>query len=163
MAADYLLVIDGVKGESEDTTYPEALELLSWSWNESNSGSAGVGTGSGTEKVTMGDFHFNIQMGKGSPKLAKFCAVGEHIPKAVLHCRKSGGGDGADFSKEYLTFTFTNVFISSYNVGGSSGIPMETISFNFTELEQVYHPQDETGEVADNLRWGFNVKTAKTS
>jgi type VI secretion system secreted protein Hcp len=163
MAADYLLVIDGVKGESEDTQYPESLELMAWSWGETNMGSAGVGGGSGTEKVHMQDFSFSIQMGKGSPKMAQFCATGEHIPTAVLHCRKSGGGEGADISKEYLTFTFKDVFISSYQVGGSAGIPTESITFNFTELEQVYKPQSASGEVSDNVRFGFNVKTAKTT
>ena len=39
-ASDYLLEIDGIKGESKDTAHRGTIEIYSFSWGVSNSGSA---------------------------------------------------------------------------------------------------------------------------
>lgn len=157
MAVDYFLDIEGVEGESKDAEFAGKLQLMSWSWGESNSGSSVFGGGAGSGKVNMQDFSFMIVTGKGSPKLQKFCATGEHIKKAVLSCRKAGGGDQP--GKVFLTYTFTDILISSFQISGSSEVPMESISFNYTKVENLYKPQDETGEVGDNIQWSYDLKT----
>jgi type VI secretion system secreted protein Hcp len=45
MAVDMFLILDGVKGESEDKNHPKQIGGWSWSWGTSCDGSAHVGGG----------------------------------------------------------------------------------------------------------------------
>ncbi|HLA94748.1 MAG TPA: type VI secretion system tube protein Hcp [Pyrinomonadaceae bacterium] len=142
-SVDYYLEIDGIKGESEDHEHKDKLEIQSWSWGESNAGSMASGGGGGTGKVSMQDFHFTVNFGMASPKLAQACAGGDHIKKAVLYCRKAGTK-----AQKYLNITFSDILISSYQVGGSAGssvAPSDQISFNFAKIEMGYFKQDAKG------------------
>ena len=161
MAADYLLEIDGIKGESTQTNYEGTIEILSFSWGISNTGAAAMGTGMGSSKANIHDFSFMIYAGISSPKLMLACATGKHIPKAILHCRKAGGGE--EGGEEYYTWEFTDVFISSYQVSGGGEVPTESCSFNCTKVEQVYKPQAQEGTTSDNIRASYDVKTGKSA
>ena len=46
-AVDYFLKIDGIDGESMDSTFAKNIDVQSWSWGETNSGSMSSGTGGG--------------------------------------------------------------------------------------------------------------------
>src|SRR5207302_1330516 len=116
MATDYLLEIDGIKGESKDKAFPGTIELESFSWGQSNAGSHATGTGGGAGKVSFQDLHFTTHVNKSSPLLAVSCATGKHIGKAVLHVRKQGGDQ-----VEYYTVTLGDLLVSSYQSGGHAG------------------------------------------
>ena len=160
MAVDMFLDIDGVEGESFDETYKGKIQVLSWSWGESNQGSGGFGGGQGAGKVSMQDFSFVMRFCKASPVLLLHCASGEHFDKAVLTCRKAGGGKQV----EYLKVTFTHLMISSYQTGASSGgdeYPTDSISFNYETVEYKYTTQDAKGKAEDPIPAGWNVKENK--
>ena len=91
MASDFLLEIDGIKGESKDKKHKETIEVESFSWGATQPGSFASGQGGGAGKVTFQDIHFTSTVNKASPLLAKACATGQHIKKAVLFVRKAGG------------------------------------------------------------------------
>jgi len=156
-AVDYFLKIDGIEGESEDAKHGKEIEILSWSWGESQSGSMGHGTGGGAGKVSMQDFHFAMKANKSSPKLFLACANGEHIKSAVLTCRKAGKEQ-----QEFLKWTFTDLLVSSYQTGGSSGdlIPTDQISFNFTKIETAYKVQNADGTLGAEFKAGYDLKKA---
>jgi type VI secretion system secreted protein Hcp len=86
-AIDYFLKIDGIEGESQDSKHKGEIDLDSWSWGETESGTSG---GGGAGKVSMRDFQFVMKVNKSSPKLLIACASGQHLPKALLTCRKAG-------------------------------------------------------------------------
>src|SRR4028119_820718 len=90
-SADYYLKVDTIEGESEAVGFEKQMQIESWSFGATNSGSAGTGTGLGTGKVSMQDFHFVIQNGKASVQLFLATCKGNHIPQAILSCRKTGG------------------------------------------------------------------------
>jgi type VI secretion system secreted protein Hcp len=118
------------------------MQIESWSFGAMNSGSAGIGTGMGTGKASLQDFHFVIQNGKASPKLFLACVNGDHKNEGVLVCRKTGGA-GSPYT--YLKITFNQLVISSFQTGGSNGsstLPMEQISFNFTKITIEQFEQD---------------------
>lgn len=150
--ADYYLKVDTIDGESEVTEggpdaglLNKACQIESWSFGATNSGSAGIGTGLGTGKVSLQDFHFNIQNGKASIPLFLACAKGNHIPKATLSCRKTGG-DGTPHT--YYRVIFEDCVISSFQTGGNNGtgtLPIEQISINFTKITQQYFQQATVG------------------
>jgi type VI secretion system secreted protein Hcp len=156
MATDYFLKIDGIDGESEDAKHKGDIDLLSWSWGASQTGTMQTGGGGGAGKVSMQDFHFGMKVNKATPKLILHCANGKHIPKAVLVCRKAG-----EKQLEYLKYTFTDVLVSSYNTGGSSGdeIPHEQVSLNYAKMEIEYKEQQKDGTLSGAVKSGWNLKT----
>src|SRR5262245_14555266 len=112
---DYYLKLDGIDGESTDDKHKNEIDVESWSWGASQGGTMSSGGGGGAGKVQMQDYHFVMKGCKASPKLMLACATGEHIKKAVLTCRKAGGGQ-----QEYLKITMEDCLISSFQTGGAS-------------------------------------------
>lgn len=158
-AVDYFLKVDGVEGESQDHKHKGEIDLESWSWGETNSGSHAAGGGGGAGKVTMQDFHFVMHVNKASPKLFLACATGQHIPKAVLTCRKAGKEQ-----QEYLKVTFSDLLVSSYQTGGSGGsdvLPMDQISLNYAKMELEYKEQKADGTLGGAVKAGYDLKANK--
>jgi type VI secretion system secreted protein Hcp len=157
-SADYYLKIDTIEGESEAVGFEKQMQIESWSFGASNTGSAAVGTGLGRGKVSMQDFHFVIQNGKASVQLFLATCKGNHIPQAILSCRKTGG-DGTPYT--YYKVTFGDLVISSFQTGGSNGagaLPMESISFNFTKITHEYFQQKADGTVALTNTVSYDTK-----
>lgn len=158
-AVDYFLKVDGIEGESQDHKHKGEIDLESWSWGETNSGSHAAGGGGGAGKVTMQDFHFIMHVNKASPKLFLACATGQHIPKAVLTCRKAGKEQ-----QEYLKVTFSDLLVSSYQTGGSGGsdvLPMDQISLNYAKMELEYKEQKADGTLGGAVKAGYDLKANK--
>jgi type VI secretion system secreted protein Hcp len=158
MPADFFLKIEGVPGESVDDKHKDEIDILSWSWGETQTGSSSRGGGGGAGKVQMQDFHFTMEANKSSPKLMLACATGEHIKTAKLTCRKAGGEQ-----QEYMTITFSDVLVSSYQTGGSRGdsIPQDQVSLNFAKLEFEYKPQKKDGTLDASIKTGYDLKANK--
>jgi len=158
-AVDYFLKIDGIEGETQDAKHKNEIGLESWSFGESQGGSHSAGGGGGAGKVQMQDFHFVMKVNKASPKLFLACATGEHLKKAVLVARKAGGEQ-----HEFLTWTFSDLLVSSYNTGGAGGsdvIPMDQISFNFSKVEVEYKEQKADGSLSGPIKAGYDLKANK--
>ena len=132
---------------------------MSFSWGEQTPGSFSGNLGGCSGKVSMQDFHFTVPINKSSPKLFLACATGEHIKGAVLTCRKAG-----KTQQEYLKWKFTDLLISSYNIGGSAGsdvLPIDQVSFNFTKIEVSYAPQKQDGSLDAALPAGYDLKAGQ--
>ena len=156
---DAFLKIDGIDGESADAKHKGEIDILSWTWGETNSGTMHQGGGGGAGKVSVQDIHFTHQMSKASPKLFEACAAGQHIKKAVLVCRKAGTDQ-----QPYLTFTFTDLLVSSYQTGGhgeGSVIPTESVTLNFAKIEMEYKEQKDDGTLAGKFTAGWDLKANK--
>ncbi len=158
--ADSFLKIGDVKGECKDFEFKEWIEVLSWSWGASQMGTAGHGTGLGASKVNMQDFHFTMHFCGASPVLFLSCASGHHYPDATLVMRKPTGKEGGQ--AKFLEFKFKDVMVSSYQTGGAGeGLPVESLSLNFTSVTQEYFTQDEKGATKSAGKSGWDVKTNK--
>jgi type VI secretion system secreted protein Hcp len=158
MAVDYFLKIDGIPGESTDSKHKNEIDIESWSWGETNSGSHAGGGGGGAGKVSMNDYNFTMRINKASPKLFLACATGQHIKEALLTCRKAGKEQ-----QEYLKIKFTELLVSSYQTGGSSGdvVPVDSISLNFTKIEMTYSSQKPDGSLDSPVVHNYNLKENK--
>jgi type VI secretion system secreted protein Hcp len=154
-ASDFLLKVDGIDGESEQKGHEKAIDVLSWSWGSSNSGSMALGSGGGTGKVSMQDFHFVMSFNNASPLLMQSCATGKHIGKAQLFVRKSG-----EEPLEYMTWTFFDLIISSYQTGGhgGDGLPTDQVAFNYSKVELEYKKQDAKGKGGASVFGKFDLK-----
>jgi len=160
-AVDYFLKIDGIPGKSQDAKHKDEIQLLSWSFGEQNSGTFSHGGGGGAGKVVMSDFNFVKLIDKAGPKLFLACAQGEHIPNALLTCRKAGKDQ-----QEYLKVTFKDIIISKYETSGSGQsdvVPTEAISFNFAAIKIEYREQKADGTLGGSTVAEYNLKTMKAS
>jgi type VI secretion system secreted protein Hcp len=158
-AADYFLKIDGIEGESKADKHTGEIDLESFSWGATQSGSFATGGGGGSGKVSMQDFHFTMGINKAGPALFLACAQGDHIPKAVLTCRKAGKEQ-----QEFLKVSFSDILVSSYQTGGSGGadiLPVDQISLNFAKIEIEYKEQQKTGALAGSVKKFFDLKSVK--
>lgn len=153
-ASDYLLVLDGIPGESADAQRPQSIEIQSFSFGASNSATV-IGGAAGAGKVSFSDISFTKSLDKASPLLYLQCAQGKHIPRAVLYVRKSG----AEKPLEYYIITLTDVLISSVQTIGGGGLPTESFSLNFAKVEFSYSAQKADGSLDAPVKSGWDITT----
>ena len=159
MAVDLFLKIDGIAGESVDKAHKDEIELESFSWGETNEGAGPGGGGGGAGKVQIQDLHFVARVNKASPTLMLACATGKHLKQAVLTARKAGKGQ-----QEFLIFKFSDLLVSSYQLGGSAHgdtLPIDQVSFNFAKIEMEFRPQKADGTLDQPVKGGWDVKGNK--
>jgi type VI secretion system secreted protein Hcp len=157
---DLFLKIDGISGESQDAKHKGEIDLRSFSWGEtSESGpSRAAGGAAGAGKVAMQDFHFMTAVNKASPLLFLSCATGKHIKEAVLTARRAGKEQ-----QEFLVFKFSDLLISSYQIGAEAvgEMPIDQVSFNFSRIDFEYRAQKPDGTLASPIEAGWDVKKKK--
>ena len=163
MASDYLLEIDGIKGESQDSKHPGALEVMSFSWGLANPSSIGSATGgAGAGRATFQDFHFTHKSDSASPQLMLACATGEHIKTATLTVRKAG----RDQAQEYLKIELSDLLISSFKqdavlASETDPTPTESVSLNFAKIQYSQATQKPDGTLGDATSGGWDLKSNK--
>jgi len=155
---DAFLKIDGIEGESADSKHKSEIDIHSFSWGASNAGTFATGGGGGAGKVSMQDFHFTMGVNKSSVKLMLACAGGDHIKSAILTCRKAGKDQ-----QEFFKVTFSDVLVSSFQVGGNEGatLPIDSISLNFAKAEWEYKEQKADGSLGGAIKAGWDLKLNK--
>jgi type VI secretion system secreted protein Hcp len=157
-AFDYFLKIDGISGESTDAKHKGEIDVLSWSWGETHPTPPSRGGAGSAGKVEMGDLHVSANLTKASPQLLLACASGKHLKSAVLTGRR-GGGKTQD---EFLTFSLTDVLVSSFQTGGTTtDAPLDSISLNFAKIEVTYKEQSAKGGPGAVTTAGWDRKKNK--
>lgn len=155
MAVDMFLMLDGIKGESQDDKHKEEIDIEAFSWGMSQSGSGHRGTGSGTGKVDINDISITKFVDKSSPSIMLACANGKHIPKGKITVRKAG-----ENPLDYFTVDFENILVSGYTTSGSEGgseRPSESIALNFSKVKVEYWTQSEKGAKGENANFSWDV------
>jgi type VI secretion system Hcp family effector len=91
-----------------------------------------AGSGAGAGKATFNPFTITRKIDKSSPLLSKYCATGKHFPKVTIAMRKAG--------KTYVTYTLSNVIISSYQAASEGGahVPVEHLTLSYTKVSIKY-------------------------
>ena len=157
MAVDiFLKLSNSIKGESQDTTHKDNIDVLAWSWGLTQSGTTHVGAGGGGGKVNVQDISMTKYVDLASNDLIKRCTSGEHIESAELIVRKSGGKAPV----EYFRIKMNTVMITSYMTGGSKdGLDriQETLTLNFRKFEITYTLQEESGAAGPESTAGWDI------
>lgn len=169
-AIDYFLKIDGIKGESQDKSHKDEIDVISFSWGMAQQGTASKGGGMGAGKVSVTDIKIRKEVDAASPKLFDACFTGKHIPTAQITCRKAGGS-----AIEYWTIKLTDLLISSVHQAppafeygaqndsakGNTGslVAEEVITINYSAYEASYKGQQKDGTAAGAVTSKGNVKT----
>jgi type VI secretion system secreted protein Hcp len=159
MAVDMFMKIDGVKGEAQDETHKNEIDVLAWSWGMSQSGTAHMGGGAGSGKVSVQDVSFTKYVDVSSTELMVACCNGKHFDKANLTVRKAG-----ENPLEYLKIEMTEVIITSISTGGSGGEDRltENVKLNFAKVKVDYQAQDDKGKASGGpktMSWNIAKNT----
>jgi type VI secretion system Hcp family effector len=157
MSSNMFMKIDGIKGESSDKKNKDQFEILSFSHGVSQPTSATRSSaGGGTvERCMHQDFSVSKYMDAGTADLNFFCCQGKTIKKVEIFCyRADESGDDV----LYMTYTLDNCIVSNISVGGGGGdIPVENISFNYSEIGWDYAVQKEVGGEAGHHKKGWDL------
>jgi len=158
MAIEYHLKFGSIKGESLATKHKDEIELMSWSWGASNPTSI-VGSGMSAGKVSMSDLSFTKRVDKASPKLLELLVTGNHVDEATLTCSKQTGDKTP---QDFLTIKLKEVYVSSYQTGGSSGedVGAESLSITYCIINYDYKLQKPDGTLtsAGNVEYDLTKR-----
>ncbi len=112
------LKLDGITGDSTDDGHKNQIDVSSFAFAV---GRGGDGTGSGGRGAAGRSHLQTMRIDKvydsASPKLFRAAATGQHIRSAVLTFRRAGD----DRDVEFLTYTLSDVQVTSYDQGGTDG------------------------------------------
>jgi len=155
MAADMLLQIEGVDGESQIEGKSGWIDIHSYSLGASNPSSVSTGSGSGAGKVSVSSLSIQKTVDKSTPVLFLKCCTGKHFAKAKLVVREAG-----DTPLEYIVFGFEQVYVDSVSWGGAAGggKPSESLSLSFAKLTMEYYPQKADGTLGEKVPAGWDTQ-----
>lgn len=159
MSQDIFLKINGIDGESLDSSHKNEIEVLSFGWNVHQDSAMHAGSGGGSGKATVEDLEFEHFVDRSSPNLMKYCLTGKHIAEAKLTVRKAGGNP-----LEYLKFTFSDVIITSVAPSGSNADELrikERVRLSFSKIKQEYAVQNAQGGSGGAITAGYDIKGNK--
>ncbi|WP_434034314.1 Hcp family type VI secretion system effector [Cupriavidus sp. a3] len=159
MAQDIFLKINGIDGESQDSSHKNEIELLAWDWTIEQQSTMHAGSGGGAGKATVSDLSFEHYIDRASPNLMKYCLTGKHINEAVLVVRKAGGNP-----LEYLKLTMTDVIVTKVSPRGSVDDEVrmrEQVALSFSRVKQEYVVQNAQGGSGGAVTAGYDIKGNK--
>lgn len=153
MAVDFYLELEGIKGEAQDKTHKDKIDVLSWSWGASQSGTTHMGSGSGSGKAHFQDLSITKFVDKSTPVLLQHVSTGKHITKGTLFVRKAAG----DNPLEYIKLEMKDIIVTNVSTGGSGSDDRitESVTLNFGEYKYIYTEQKPDGSkgAAPEFAW----------
>ena len=155
MAIDVYLQIDGIKGESTDSTHKDWIECKSVNWHvlQPKSATASTGGGHTAERTEHKDIVISKLADLATPLLLQNCSSGKTIPKAKLEfLRADGKGDRV----KYFEIELENVLISSVAPAVHQGdILTEDLSLKYSKVKWKYTQQKVGGGSGGNTSGGW--------
>jgi type VI secretion system secreted protein Hcp len=155
MASYAYLLIDGINGESQAQGMTNNIELDSFSFGASNPADVG-GKGLSAGKCSLSDLSVTCAVDQASYQILKALYTGQHIATSTLSLRKS---TGAATPYVYLKVVMTNCYITSNSIGGGSqGVPSQSVSLAYEQIEFDYFTQDtSSGAVTQAGAATYNI------
>jgi len=149
----------GIQGEDKDTGFANQVKVDNYQISFANPTTVKGSSGSGATQVICGDCSCSIVFDKAIKGFFQAITKGTHIATTTLSGVKSGANN-----KAFITFTFTECFITSLSHGGGGGmdVPSVSISFSYNKITQEYFTQNTDGTVASTgpASWESSTKTA---
>jgi type VI secretion system secreted protein Hcp len=159
MAIDVYLSIDGIKGESADSTHQGWIECTSAQWGVRQPKSATASTGGGhtAERCEHKSIALTKLADLASPVLLQNCSAGRTIPKAKLEFMRA---DGNGVPVKYYEVELENVLIGSMDqvVHQGSGLH-DSLTLKFSKVKWKYCQQKIAGGAGGNTQGGWDLST----
>lgn len=161
MAIDVYLQIDGIKGESADSTHQGWIELTSVHMGVAQPRSATASTGGGhtAERCEHRTLSLSKLADLASPILMQTCSTGKTIPKAKLEFMRA---DGEGHPVKYYEVELENVMIANIDQLISEGnILHDDIGLRFSKVKWKYTQQKIAGGMGGNTSGGWDLAANK--
>jgi type VI secretion system secreted protein Hcp len=159
MATDVYLQIDGVKGESTDSSHKDWIEVshVTWSVYQPGASTASTAGGMTTGRAELSDLSFKKLVDMSSPVLQQHCAMGKTIPRASFQFMRADG-DGKPII--YYVVDLENVMVSSVTPdSGDGGIMTEYVHLAYSKMKWKYTRQGIKGGPEGNSASGWDCAT----
>lgn len=145
-----------VRGESTRGGFAGKMDLLSFSHGVAIQVTGDIGS---PERTSGRPIHQDLTVTKyldsASPVLNQRCCEGKAFPQVEIIV----GRDDSGSFVEAMRYTLKNALVSSISVGGGGGDrPVESLTFNYTEIKWKYTPQ-QPGESVEG-RWNLSTNSA---
>lgn len=136
-----------LKGESLDKDHGGWIELTSWQHqlHQPTSPIASTSGGHAVGRTQHGALVVTKEMDSSSPMLFQALSGATTFQSAQMNLYRSAG-DGKRV--KYLEIQMKNVLISNINMGGETGLPIETISLKYAAIQWKYQKQSIDGSAA---------------
>ncbi len=162
MAIDVYLQIDGIKGESTDSTHKDWIECKSVNWHvlQPKSATASTGGGHTAERTEHKDIVISKLADLATPLLLQNCSSGKTIPKAKFEFLRA---DGQGQRIKYFEIELENVLISSVAPSVAQGdILTEDLALKYSKVKWKYTQQKVGGGSGGNTSGGWDLSANKT-
>lgn len=162
MAIDVYLQIDGIKGESQDSTHQNWIEVGQAQWGVTQ---PVISTGSANGGRTTGRSEYRtLSLAKladlASPVLMQHCSNGKTIPRAKLEFMRA---DGDGKRVKYYEVELENVLISNMEQMVAEGsILRDHINLHFTRVKWRYMQQKISGGSGGQTAGGWDLGCNKS-
>jgi type VI secretion system secreted protein Hcp len=159
-AVDAFLKIEGIEGDSTVKGEEHAIEIRSFEFSATSSASLGSATGGlASGKRTFSPIVIQKPVDSASVALFKAFLQGEGAIRGPVEIDfvKTVG----DTAVTYLKFDLGNVLVSSYAISTSADRPTESISLNFTKIQETFIPQNPRGTAGTPVSTGFDLANIK--
>jgi type VI secretion system secreted protein Hcp len=160
MAVDVFLQVGDIRGESQDKTFKNWIDVAGIAWGVNQSGTAHSGPGAGGGKVQVDNLTIHKAFDSASPNLLKHCCSGKHFGVAKLVIRKAG-----EKPLEYIKFEMKDGLIAHVGVTVTPGseVVRESVTLNFASFKIEYTPQAATGGAGAVVPMQWNIATNSES
>ena len=161
MAIDAYLQIDGIKGESADSTHQGWIELTLAHWGVTQPRSATASTGGGhtAERCEHRSISVEKVADLASPILMQTCSMGKTISKAKLEFMRA---DGQGNPVKYYEVELENVMIANMDQQVSEGgLLHDSIGLRFGKVKWKYTQQKIGGGAGGNTAGGWDLTCNK--
>ena len=159
MAIDVYLQIDGIKGESSDSTHVGWIEVTSAQWGvvQPKSATASTAGGHTAERCEHKSIALTKLVDLSSPILMQTCSAGRTIPKARLEFLRA---DGDGKRVKYYEVELHNVLIGSMDqvVHEGSGLH-DSFTLKFSKVKWMYTQQKISGGSGGNTAGGWDLSS----
>jgi type VI secretion system secreted protein Hcp len=159
MALDVYLQIDGIKGESADSTHQGWIELTSATWGVKQPKSATASTGGGhtAERCEHQTLAVTKLADLASPLLMMYSSMGKTISKAKLEFMRA---DGNGNPIKYYEVELENVMIAHVSQAAhGGGILHDVVGLRFSKVKWRYTQQKIGGGGSGNTAGGWDLST----
>lgn len=161
MATDVYLQIDGIKGESQDSSHKDWIECSSVHWGimQPRSACSSSGGGHTAERCELDDIMFHKVADLSSPILMQTCATGKTIPKAKFEFMRADG-DGKPI--KYFEIELENVLIGQISPSIEAGnLLSENVCLKFSKVKWRYNQQKIGGGAGGSTVGGWDLNQNK--
>ena len=145
-AADMFLKIEGIEGESTDSSHQGWVEVESLNWGGPNRSRLSSMQTSEPRMGSSGSLVLTKWNDRSSAHLLQYCSTGEQISKMII-------SDASGKKERYMTYELSDVTIPSCSAGGSGDVAMEEITFSYRNIQWSY---DKGGK--DKKKDKYNIK-----